>query len=261
MKVFSLILVLTGLFFLTGCQQMQQVGRGISAGSQYVAQPVVNGSKKLASATVSGTRAAAAATAEGSRYVADATVAGTKKVAAATVTGAKALAAGATRLVTFGSANRAPAPAPLAPATRPEDGAPLPPAHRFPSSGLMVTEAELGSDATRLEATAVNLAGGWSLNGSEVAYRLPPGADDPTALRVKGTPATATLNHSDTPTPTTASAREIHYHSANQVLTLRGNATLTSSGTTVTATSPGTLLKIHLPTGSISLDGPARWGE
>ncbi len=251
--------LLPGLFLLTGCAQLQQVGQGLSAGSSYVSRPVVSGSKKLASATASGTRAAAAATAEGSRFVADATVAGTKKVAAATVTGAKALAAGATRLVTFGSANRAPAPAPLAPAARTDDGNALPPAHRFPSSGLIVTDAELGPDATRLEATAVNLAGGWTLNGSEVAYLLPPGADDPSALRIKGSPATATLS-SET-TTTTASAREIHYHSANQVLTLRGNATLTSSGTTVTATAPRTLLKIHLPTGAISLDGPARWGE
>lgn len=258
MKALS-FLILPGLCCLAGCQPMKQVGRGLSAGSAMVSRPVVTGSKKLASATATGTRAAATATAEGSRFVAAATMAGSKRVAAATVTGAKALAAGATRLVTFASANRPPAPVPLAPVARTDNGTALPPAHRFPSSGLIVTDSELGPDATRLEATAVNLAGGWSLNGSEVAYRLPPGADDPSALRVKGNPATATLISDST--TTIASAREIHYHSANQVLTLRGNATLSSADTTVTATSSGTLLKIHLPTGAISLDGPARWGE
>jgi hypothetical protein len=229
------------------CQQARQISSSLSSGTRYVSRPIVSGSKKLASATASGSRA-----------VANATVSGSRKVAAATVSGAKALAAGATRLITFGSATRPAPPAPLAP---PKDNSPvLPAAHAFPTSGLLVTENELGPDATRLQATAVNLAGGWVLNGSDLAYRLPPGADDPSALRVKGSPATATLTPEDT-TTTTASAREIHYHSANQVLILRGSATLASAGTTITGTSSSTSIKIHLPTGAIAIDGPARWGS
>lgn len=259
MRRLSLFLFAGFLAALPACNTMRSAGQSLATGSSYVARPVVSGTKKLANATASGTRAVAGATADGGRYVAGATVAGTKKMASATVTGAKALAAGATRLVTFGSANRPPAPAPLAPKATTDDGPALPPAHKFPTSGLLVTESELGPDATRLTATAVNLAGGWSLNGNDVAYRLEPGADDPTALLVKGTPATAALTSEET--TTTASAREIHYHAANQVLTLRGNPKLTSAGTTVAGTASSTLLKIHLPTGSISLDGPARWGE
>ncbi len=228
------------------CQQARQIGSGLSSGSSYVSRPIVSGSKKLASATASGSRA-----------VANATVSGSRKVAAATVSGAKALAAGATRLITFGSATRPAPPAPLAP--RKDNSPALPAAHAFPTSGLLVTEDELGPDATRLQSTAVNLAGGWVLNGSDLAYRLPPGADDPSALRVKGSPATATLTSEDT--TTTASAREIHYHSANQVLTLRGNAALASAGTTITGTASSTSIKIHLPTGAIAIDGPARWGS
>lgn len=257
-------LILAALLCLPACNQVRQVGQGISTGTGYVSRPVVAGSKKLASATVTGSRAVAEATANGSRAVAGATMAGGRKIASATTTGAKALAAGATRLITFGSANRAPAPAPLAKTTpsaeNKEPG--LPPAHVFPKTGLLVTEAELGPDATRLETTAVTLAGGWVLNGENLAYRLDPGADDPAALRVKGSPATAKLaDPADPASITTATAREIHYHSGNQVLTLRGNAILSSAGTTVSATSPGTLIKIHLPTGAISIEGPARWGS
>ena len=233
---------------LPSCQQLRQARAGISAGAGYVTRPVVSGSKKLADATVSGTRAMAAAT-----------VAGSQKVAGATLTGAKALAAGATRLVTFGRSKTKPAPAPLAttkPAASP-DGSPLK-LHVFPSSGLLVTEAELGPDATRLEATAVNLGGGWVLNGTSVAYHLDPGADDPTALLVKGRPATAVLSSEGT---TTASASELHYHASNQVLTLKGSAVLASATTRVSATAPQTQIRIHLPTGAISITGPARWGE
>ncbi|MDB6069416.1 MAG: hypothetical protein JWL81_587 [Verrucomicrobiales bacterium] len=256
-------LLLVSLACVPACHQVRQVGHGLSTGTGYVSRPVVAGSKKLASATMTGSRAVAEATANSSRAVAGATLAGGRKIASATTTGAKALAAGATRLITFGSANRAPAPAPLAqspPTDRKEPG--LPPAHVFPKTGLLVTEAELGPDATRLETTAVTLAGGWVLNGENLAYRLDPGADDPAALRVKGSPATAKLADPADPTSiTTATAREIHYHSGNQVLTLRGGAILSSAGTTVSATAPGTLIKIHLPTGAISIDGPARWGS
>lgn len=252
-----LIPPLAGVLF-SSCHQARQIGSGISTGTAYVGRPVVAGSKKLADATVSGTKKLGDATASGSRMIADATVAGSKKVAGATVAGAKSLAAGATRLVTFGSANRKPAPAPLTPAAAKTDDPALPAAHVFPSKGLMVSESELGPDATRLEATAVTLAGGWTLNGNSVAYHLEPGADDPTALLVKGSPATASLKSEDTTTQ--ATAREFHYHAANQVLTLKGSPVLTSSSTTITATSAATLIKIHLPTGAISIDGPARWG-
>ena len=209
----------------------------------------MTGTRKIADATISGTRAVAAATAAGGR-----------KVTNVTVSGVKTIVAGATRLVTFGSANRKPAPAPLAPA-KPvgSNDASLPPTHRFPVTGLLVTEAELGPDATRLETTAVNLGGGWVLNGTSVAYRLAPGTDDPAALRVKGHPARAVLTTDGS--ITTATASELHYHATNQVLTLRGNASLASAGSRVSATAPQTQIRIHLPTGAISIVGPARWGE
>ena len=251
-------LILIGfLAFLPACQQARQIGHGLSAGTGYVSRPVISGSKKVAGATIAGSRKIAGATASGSKKIADATVAGSRKLATATANGAKSLAAGATRLITFGSANRQPAPAPLSHAARKDQEPGLPAVHQFPATGLLVSESELGPDATRLEATAVNLAGGWTLNGSQVAYRLEPGAEDPAALRIKGSPATASLSNE----ATTASAREIHYHASNQVLTLRGNAALASAGSRVAATAPSTLIKIHLPTGAISIDGPARWGE
>lgn len=245
----SSFVVLGVLVALPSFRQMREAGAGLSSGAGYVTRPVISGSKKLADATVSGTRAMAAAT-----------VAGGHKVADATVNGAKALAAGASRLVTFGRSNTKPAPAPLATAKSAAgpDGTPLKP-HVFPSSGLLVTEAELGPDATRLEATAVNLGGGWVLNGTSVAYHLEPGADDPRALLVKGQPATAVLSSEGT--TTTASASELHYHASNQVLTLKGGALLASSTTRVGATSAQTQIRIHLPTGAISITGPARWGE
>ena len=220
---------------LPACQQARKVGHSLSAGSSYLGRPVITGTQKLATATMAGTR----------------------KVASATVSGAKTLAAQATRLISFGSAKGPPAPAPLTPAA-PKDTPGLPPAHKFPATGLLVTDSELGPDATRLQSTAVNLAGGWILNGTDLAYRLQPGADDPSALRVKGSPATATLTSENG--TTTATARELHYHATNQILTLRGNPTLSSPGTTITA-SPQTLIKIHLPTGSISITGPARWSS
>ena len=244
---------------LPACQQARQFGSGLSVGSNFVSQPIISGSKKVAGATVTGTRKIAGATATGSRKVAAATIASGQKLARATVSGAKSLAHGATRLVTFGSAHRASAPSPLAAASPKTEEPSLPPLHPFPTRGLIVTDSELGPDATRLQTTAVNLAGGWALNGSNVAYRLEPGADDPTALRVQGSPATAILHNDGI--PTTASAREIHYHAANQVLTLRGQAVLASVGTSVTATASTTLIKIHLPSGAISIDGPARWGQ
>lgn len=216
---------------LPSCQQARQ---GLARGSQWLGRPVVSGTKKLATATANSSRA----------------------VATATLTGAKSLAATATRLVTFGSASRPAPPSPLAPP--PEPGLPTP--FRFPTRGLLVSDAELGPDPTRLQATALTLAGGWVLQGSDVAYRLPPGADDPTALRIRGQPATATLAP-EAANPTQASAQEIHYHASNQVLTLRGQALLSSSGTRVAATSPATLLKIHLPSGAISIEGPASWGQ
>jgi hypothetical protein len=250
--------ILFGLFpLLPACQQARQVGQSLSAGSSYVSRPVVSGTKKVADATLAGSRKMAEATTSGSKKIADATVAGSRKLASATASGAKSLAAGATRLITFGSANRPPAPAPLTPAARKDQEPGLPAAHQFPTSGLLVTESELGPEATRLEATAVTLAGGWTLNGSNIAYHLEPGADDPAALRITGSPATAKLSTGET----TASAREIHYHSGNQVLTLRGDASLASAISRVTATAPSTLIKIHLPTGAISIAGPARWGE
>ncbi len=254
---YTLLLLIGLLPLLPACQQARQVGQSISAGTSFVSRPVVSGTKMVADATLSGSRKIAGATASGSKKIADATVAGSRKLASATASGAKSLAAGATRLITFGSANRPPAPAPLTPASRKDQDPGLPAAYPFPASGLLVTESELGPDATRLEATAVTLAGGWTLNGSNDAYRLEPGADDPTALRITGNPATAMLPNGET----TASAREIHYHSGNQVLTLRGNAILASAISRVTATAPSTLIKIHLPTGAISIAGPARWGE
>lgn len=240
---------------LPACRQIQQAGAGLSAGTGFVTRPVVSGSKKLSDATVAGSRKVADATVSGTRAMA----AGSRKVADATVSGAKSLAAGATRLITFGSAKRKPAPAPLAPAKPADpDAAPLKP-HVFPSSGLLVTAAELGPDATRLEATTVNLGGGWVLNGESAAYHLKPGADDPTALLVKGRPATAVLTSEGF--TTTASASELHYHAANQVLTLKGNAILASAVSRVSATADSTQIRIHLPTGAISVTGPARWGE
>ena len=213
--------ILFGLFpLMPACQQARQVGQGLSAGTSYVSRPVVSGTKKVADATLAGSRKIAETTASGSKKIADATVAGSRKLASATASGAKSLAAGATRLITFGSATRPPAPAPLSTAARKDQEPGLPAAHQFPTSGLLVTESELGPEATRLEATAVTLAGGWTLNGSNVAYRLEPGADDPAALRITGSPATAKLLTGET----TASGREIHYHSGNQVLTLRGDA-------------------------------------
>ncbi len=216
---------------LTSCQQARH---SLARGTQWLGQPVLSGTKKLAVATASGSRA----------------------LATATASGAKSLAASASRLITFGSSRRPPPPSPLAPP--PTTG--LPPAFPFPTQGLLVSDAELGPDATHLQATAVTLAGGWVLQGTAVAYRLAPGADDPAALRIQGQPATATLSPEDAD-PTQASAQEMHYHASNQVLTLRGQALLSSAGTRVAATSPSTLLKIHLPTGAISLEGPARWGD
>ncbi len=227
---------------LSSCQQAQH---RLARGSQWLGRPIVAGTKNLASAAATGSRAVAAATASGSR-----------KWASATLTGAKSLAAGATRLVTFGSAARPVPPSPLA--SPPEPNLPTP--FRFPTSGLLVSDAELGPDPTRLQATALTLAGGWVLQGREVAYRLQPGADDPAALRVRGQPATATLSP-EAADPTQASAQEIHYHASHQVLTLRGQALLSSGGTRVAATSPSTLLKIHLPSGAISIEGPASWGQ
>jgi hypothetical protein len=247
-----LLIPLCLVIVLPACRQMRQAGQGIATGTGAVGRPVVSGTKKIASATASGTR-----------YLADATVSGSKKVAKATVSGAKALASGASRLITFGSAQSKPAPPPLA-AKKPDQGPAFPATYTFPRTGLLVTDAELGPDATRLQATAVHLAGGWTLNGNDLAYRLPPGADDPAALRIKGSPANAVLksgSESDAGSPTTATAREIHYHSANQVLTLRGNPVLESSGTKITATASQTQIHIHLPSGAIEVEGPARWAE
>ena len=247
------------LVLCPSCEQLRHVGTGLTTGTGFVARPVVAGSKKFAGATLSGTRKVADATLFGTRAVVTATAAGSRKVASATVSGARSIAEGATRLVTFRSVNRKPAPAPLAPAPQQDDGPTLPPGHQFPASGLLVTEAELGSDATRLESTAVNLGGGWVLNGTDVAYRLDPGADDPTALRVKGRPATAVLTTDGV--TTTASASELHYHAANQVLTLKGEASLSSATSRVAATAAQTQIRIHLTTGAISINGPARWSE
>ncbi len=255
-----LFLLLTLLLSLSACRQIQQAGAGLSQSTGYVTRPVVSGSKKLAHATASGSRKVVHATASGTRAMASATAAGSRKVVTATATGAKSLASGATRLITFGNSSRQPPPAPLAPAkaTQPKESS-LPPAHIFPTSGLLVTDAELGPDATRLQATAVNLAGGWILNGTSLAYRLAPGADDPTALRVKGKPATAVLQSEGT--TTTGTADEIHYHAANQILTLKGNPTLGDGTSRVSATASYTQIRLHLPTGAISINGPASWGQ
>lgn len=256
-----LLLGLIGLhLLLPSCEQVRRAGAGLSTGTGYVTGPVISGSKKLAGATLTGTRRAADATIAGTRAVASATAAGGRKVASATVSGAKSIAAGATRLVTFRSANQKPAPSPLAPVKPSAEGGPsLPPPHIFPESGLLVTSGELGPDATRLEATAVNLGGGWVLNGTSTAYHLPPGSDDPTALLVKGSPALAQLDSEGT--VTTGSAAELHYHAGNQVLTLKGNPSLASGSSRLTATASNTQIRIHLPTGAISIIGPARWGE
>ena len=244
---------------LPACEQIRRAGAGLSTGTGYVTDPVISGSKKLAGATLTGTRRAAGATLAGTRAVASATAAGGRKVASVTVSGAKSIAAGATRLVTFRSGNQKPAPALLA-AAKPGKGEPtLPAPHTFPTGGLLVTSSELGPDATRLEATAVNLGGGWVLNGTSTAYLLPPGSDDPIALLVKGAPATARLDSEGT--VTTASAAELHYHASNQVLTLKGNPTLASGTSRVTATASHTQIRIHLPTSAISIIGPAQWGE
>lgn len=233
-----LLLIPTAILaVLPACQSMQSVGQGIQAGSATVARPVVSGSRKIASATVSGS----------------------KMLAGATVTGAKKVASGAKRIITFGRSDDKPAPAPQAVAADSgESGKPLPPGHDFPKTGLLVTDAELGPDATRLEATAVNLGGGWSLDGEVVEYYLESGASDPRALRVKGSPATATLGTGEA--ATAASANELHYHAASQVLVLKGKPQVLSGGVKLTATSPGTLIKIHLPSGAMVVDGPVRWG-
>ena len=259
------------LVMLPSCQTVRKLGSGLSSGANSITQPVISGSQKLAGATfessrriagatISGTRKVAEVTVSGTRAVTSATAAGGRKVAIATLDGAKFIAAGATRLISFGSANAKPAPAPLTPANSADRSGPsLPAAHRFPASGLLVSEAELGPDATRLEATAVNLGGGWILNGTTVTYRLESGADDPAALLVKGRPATAVLTTNGV--VTTASGEELHYHAGNQVLTLKGKASLATSTSRVEATSRQTQIRIHLPTGAISVVGPARWGE
>lgn len=221
---------------LPACHSMKSVGQGIQAGSGAVSRPVVNGSKKIAGATVSGSR----------------------MLAGATLTGVKKVASGARRMITFGRSDDQPAPAPQAAAVPSDADKPLPPGHDFPRTGLLVSDAELGPDATRLEDTAVNLGGGWSLNGKTVEYFLESGASDPRALRIKGSPATATLGTGEA--ATSATANELHYHAASQVLVLKGKPQMVSGGMRLLSTSPGTLIKIHLPSGAMVVDGPVRWG-
>lgn len=231
-------LSLFAMALLPCCTSVQKMGSGIQAGTGAVTRPVVSGSRKFAEVTVNGS----------------------KKLAGATVSGAKYVANGATRIVTFGRAGgkKDPTPQAVAPATTDADQ-PMPAAHNFPKTGLLVTDAELGTEATRLEATAVNLEGGWVLNGSMVEYLLEPGASDPKALRVKGSPATAVLGEGES--ATRASAAEIHYHAATRVLYLKGNPEMITAGSRLSANSPSTTIKIHLPSGAMSVDGPVRWGS
>lgn len=179
------------------------------------------------------------------------------------VSGSKKLATGATKLWPWGGdggTNEDPAavPKPAGVPLAPEDK-PLPPSHVFPRTGLLVADSELGADASRLANTSITLPGGWEVHGTELAYLLPSGSSDPVALLVKGAPARAVSGSG--PSATEATASELHYHAANGVLTLRGNPSIVSEGRKVASTRATTLIKIHLATGAMSIDGPVRWTD
>lgn len=186
---------------------------------------------------------------------------GASRVSRPVAFGARKLAGGASKLWIWDKkeaedAQAAGASAQVATPPAGEEKA-LPPAHPFPKTGLLVTDAELGPDATRLQSTSVTL-GGWEIRGDDIAYRLEPGFTDPVALRVRGAPAAGTQSTAGG-SATTAEAREFHYHSASGVLVLRGDPTLSTQGSRVTVSGPDALIKIHLPSGAMSFEGAVRW--
>ncbi len=168
--------------------------------------------------------------------------------------GAKKLGGSAARLWPWRTGTPKPDPAPAAgsgdPAPAVKPVVPTP----FPANGLLVAESELGDDATRLQATSVNIPGGWEIKGASIAYHLDADGSSPRILKATGTPATATSVNGDI-----ASARAIHYRLRSGVLVLTGDPVLKTGGQTIRSRGGNTTIKIHVPTGAMTVDGPASY--
>ncbi len=141
---------------------------------------------------------------------------------------------------------------PSAPPAAPPPRADIP--NPFPAGPQLVTDAELGDSSTSLQTTTTTLPGGWVVQGTSVSYHLDAGAETPRILRALGTPASAISANGDT-----ATAKSVHYRSKSGVLILLGDPTLKTSGQTLKGQGPNTSIKIHIPTGAITVDGPTTY--
>lgn len=127
---------------------------------------------------------------------------------------------------------------------------------KFPSGPLTVASSEFSPAATQLDNAGVTLPGGWDIKASSIRYELEPDGLTARILLASGKPAAAISSNDDR-----AEASEIHFRNATGVLLLRGNPVLRSGAHSVRAVSPSTVIKIHLPSGAIAVDGPAQWGQ
>ena len=127
---------------------------------------------------------------------------------------------------------------------------------KFPSGPLTVAASEFSPAATQLDNAGVTLPGGWDIKASSIRYELEPDGLTAKILLASGKPAAAISSNDDR-----AEASEIHFRNATGVLLLRGNPVLRSGAHSVRAVSPSTVIKIHLPSGAIAVDGPAQWGQ
>jgi len=127
---------------------------------------------------------------------------------------------------------------------------------QFPSGQLTVAASEFSPDATQLDNAGVTLPSGWDIKASSIRYELEPDGLTARILLASGKPAAAISSNEDR-----AEASEIHFRNATGVLLLRGNPVLRSGAHSVRAVSPSTVIKIHLPSGAIAVDGPAQWGQ
>ena len=127
---------------------------------------------------------------------------------------------------------------------------------KFPSGNLLVARSEFGPGASHLENAGVTLPGGWDIKAASIWYHTDTDGLSARVLRADGSPATASSTNGDV-----AEAAEIHFRNATGVLVLRGNPVLRAGANSVRGSSPATVIRIHVPTGAISVDGPARWGD
>ena len=168
--------------------------------------------------------------------------------------GARKLGGQAARLWPWKPGVAAPDPAPVRDNRRDEQAdRPLTPPS-FPTSGSLVAESELGDDATRLQATSVHIPGGWEIKGSSIAYHLDADGTSPRILKATGTPAVASTSNGDT-----ASAAAIHYRLKTGVLVFSGDPVLKTGGQSIRGKGPGTTIRIHVPSGAMTVDGPANY--